>query len=84
LAASTKLQNDLDKHVTLAGFPAIEQRSRGTAAGRDWSVVLPDVLEGKRCVHTSGMTYADSDLIQVQENVITKSINSLSFVAQAQ
>jgi hypothetical protein len=27
------------------------------------------------------MTYADSDLIQIQENVIAKAINSLSFDA---
>ena len=27
-------------HVTVAGLPAVEQRSRGTADGRDWSVML--------------------------------------------
>jgi hypothetical protein len=29
-----------------------------------------------------GMTWADSDLIQVQENVISKAVNSLTFVAK--
>jgi len=28
------------------------------------------------------MTYANSDLIQVQENVITKAVNSLTFTPQ--
>jgi len=72
------------KHVTLAGSPAIEQRARGTAAGRDWSVVLVTFLKGNDAFTLLGMTWADSDLIQVQENVITKSINSLTFTAQQQ
>jgi len=70
------------KHVTLAGSPAIEQRARGTAAGRDWSVVLMTCLKGNDAFTLLGMTWADSDLIQVQENVITKSINSLTFTTQ--
>jgi hypothetical protein len=28
------------------------------------------------------MTWADSDLIQVQENVISKTVNSLAFATQ--
>src|SRR6266700_6379580 len=35
-----------NKHVTVAGFPAIEQRSRGTADGSDWSVVLLTLVRG--------------------------------------
>jgi len=70
------------RHVTVAGSPAIEQRARGTAAGRDWSVVLMTVLKGNDAFTLLGMTWADSDLIQVQENVITKSINSFTFTAQ--
>jgi hypothetical protein len=70
------------KRVTLAGSPAIEQRARGTAAGRDWSVVLLTFLRGSDAYTLLGMTWADSDLIQVQENVITKSINSMTFTAQ--
>jgi hypothetical protein len=61
------------RRLSVAGFPAIEQHSRGTAEGRDWSVTLLTLL---------GMTWADSDLIQVQENVITKTVNSLLFTVQ--
>jgi hypothetical protein len=68
------------RHVTVAGFPAIEQRSRGTADGRDWSVTLLTLLKGNDAFTLLGMTYADSDLIQVQENVIAKAVNSLTFV----
>jgi hypothetical protein len=69
------------RHVSVAGFPAVEQRSRGTADGRDWSVILLTLFKGNDAFTLLGMTYADSDLIQVQENVIVKSVNSLTFVA---
>ncbi|MGD0907495.1 MAG: hypothetical protein ABSA96_07925 [Candidatus Acidiferrales bacterium] len=71
-----------NKHVSIAGFPAIEQRSRGTADGRDWSVILLTFLKGNDAFTLLGMTWADSDLIQVQENVISKTVNSLTFAAQ--
>jgi hypothetical protein len=67
------------RHVSVAGFPAVEQRSRGTADGRDWSVTLLTLLKGNDAFTLLGMTYADSDLIQVQENVIEKAVNSLTF-----
>jgi hypothetical protein len=68
--------------VTVAGLPAVEQRSRGTADGRDWSVVLLTLVRGGDAFTLLGMTWADSDLIQVQENVISKAVNSLTFVTQ--
>jgi len=68
------------RHLTVAGFPAIEQRARGTADGRDWSVTLLTLLKGGDAFTLLGMTWADSDLIQVQENVIAKAVNSLTFV----
>jgi hypothetical protein len=67
------------RHLSLAGLPAVEQRSRGTADGRDWSVVLVTFLRGNDAFTLLGMTWADSDLIQVQENVIAKTVNSLTF-----
>jgi hypothetical protein len=69
-------------HLTIAGLPAVEQRSRGTADGRDWSVVLVTLLRGSDAFTLLGMTWADSDLIQVQENVISKAVNSFTFSAQ--
>lgn len=67
------------RHLSVAGFPAVEQRSRGSADGRDWSVILLTLFKGGDAYTLLGMTYADSDLIQVQENVIAKAINSLTF-----
>ena len=67
------------RRVSIAGFPAVEQRSRGTADGRDWSVLLVTFMKGNDAFTLLGMTWADSDLIQVQENVIAKAVNSLTF-----
>jgi hypothetical protein len=69
------------RHLNVAGFPAVEQRSRGTADGRDWSVTVLTLLKGSDAFTLLGMTWADSDLIQVQENVIAKAVNSLTFVS---
>jgi len=68
------------RHSTVAGLPAIEQRSRGTVDGRDWSVTVLTLFKGSDAFTLLGMTWADSDLIQVQENVIAKAVNSLTFV----
>jgi len=70
------------RQLTVAGFPAVEQRSRGTADGRDWSVIVLTLLNGNDAYTLLGMTYANSDLIQVQENVIAKTVNSLTFTPQ--
>lgn len=71
-----------NKHVLIAGFPAIEQRAHGTADNRDWSVVLLTFLKGDDAYTLLGMTWADSDLIQMQENVVDKTIYSLTFAKQ--
>jgi hypothetical protein len=69
-------------HMTVAGLPAVVQRARGTADARDWSVVMLTIVRGTDAFTLLGMTWADSDLIQVQENVISKVVNSLTFTAQ--
>ncbi len=68
--------------LNVAGVPAIEQRSRGTVDGRDWSVILLTLIKDKDAFTLLGMTWANSDLIQVQENVIAKTVGSFSFVKQ--
>lgn len=67
------------RRISVAGLPAIEQRSRGSAEGRDWSVIMLTLFKGSDAYTLLGMTWADSDLIQVQENVISKAENSLTF-----
>jgi hypothetical protein len=67
------------RKASVAGFPAVEQRSRGTADGHDWSVLLTTFYKGEDAFTLLGMTWANSDLIQVQENVVAKTVNSLTF-----
>jgi hypothetical protein len=68
--------------LNVGGVPAIEQRSRGTVDGRDWSVIILTVFKDNNAFTLLGMTWANSDLIQVQENVISKAVASLTFVRQ--
>ena len=69
------------KQITVAGVPAIEQRFNGSLDGHDWSVTFTMLARGKDVFTILGMTSADSDLIQIQENVIAKTIASLQFLS---
>jgi hypothetical protein len=73
----------LDKKKTqVAGLPAVEYQYRGLADGHDWSGRLVAIARGNEVFTVLGMTYADSDLIQIQENVIARAIASLNFSAR--
>jgi hypothetical protein len=63
----------------VGGLPAVEYHYRGSADDHDWSGTLVVVARGNDILTVLGMTYAESDLIQIQENVITRSISSLDF-----
>ena len=68
-----------ERRSRVAGSPAMERHYRGTADGHDWSGVVLAFARGSEVFTILGMTYADSDLIQIQENVIAKAIASLEF-----
>ena len=69
--------------TTVDGHPALEQRARGIADGHDWSVISLTFGHGTDVYTILGMTYADSDLIQIRENVIAKMVGSLHFLPPA-
>lgn len=69
------------KQITVAGLPAVQQRFYGSLDGHDWSVTFTMLARGKDVFTILGMTSADSDLIQIQENVIAKTIASLQFLS---
>ena len=69
------------RKMTVGGFPAVEYKYRGMADEHDWSGTLVVIGRGKDVLTALGMTFADSDLIQIQENVISRSISSLDFSA---
>jgi len=77
-------QSVSQRKTVVGGSPAIEFHYRGKADEHDWSGTLVVISRGGDIFTVLGMTYADSDLIQIQENVIAKAIASLSFeVAEA-
>jgi hypothetical protein len=68
-----------EKKTTVGGLPAIEYHYRGMADDHDWSGTLVVISRGADVFTVLGMTYADNDLIQIQENVIERAIASLDF-----
>jgi hypothetical protein len=67
------------RKTTVGGLPAVEYKYRGMADEHDWSGTLVVISRGKDVFTALGMTFADNDLIQIQENVIARSISSLDF-----
>jgi hypothetical protein len=65
--------------LAVSGERAIEIRFRGGVDERDWSGVAVFIPHGARLFTIFGMTIADSDLVQIQENVIARAISSLQF-----
>jgi hypothetical protein len=70
------------QHVTVSGTLAIERRFRGSVDQHDWSGVVVLVPHGPQLYTIFGMTIADTDLVQIQENVIARAISSLQFTKQ--
>src|ERR1700730_6257994 len=67
------------RKTVAGGFPAVEIHYRGLADEHDWSGTLLIVSRGEDIFSVLGMTYSESDLIQIQENVIARAISSLEF-----
>lgn len=67
------------RKTMVGGQAAVEYHYRGLADGHDWSGTLAVVGRNGEIFTVLGMTYADTDLIQIQENVITRAIGSLDF-----
>jgi hypothetical protein len=68
-----------EKRVTISGVSAIERHFRGSVDQKDWSGVVVYVPRDTHVYTIFGMTLADTDLVQIQENVISRAISSLQF-----
>jgi hypothetical protein len=66
-----------ERKTIVGGQPAVEYRFRGMAAEHDWSGTLVVVSRAGDIFTILGMTFADTDLIQIQENVIARAIASV-------
>lgn len=71
-----------EQHIMVSGAAAIEHRFRGGVDDRDWSGIIVIVPHDQKLYTIFGMTRADTDLVQIQENVIARTIASLQFTAQ--
>ena len=85
-AAETRLASVMDNfrplgetRITISGGEATEFRFRGGVDQQDWSGTAVFIRRGARLYTIFGMTLADSDLVQIQENVIVRAISSLQF-----
>src|SRR5260370_16451040 len=71
------------RKTVVGGSPAVEFHYRGKADEHDWSGTLVVISRGGDIFTVLGMTYADSDLIQIQQNVISKAIGIPTFYLPA-
>ena len=71
-----------EKHITVSGISAVEHLFRGSVDHHDWSGVIVFLPRETRLFTIFAMTSADTDLVQIQENVIARAISSLQFVKQ--
>jgi hypothetical protein len=69
-----------DEHLTVAGESAIALRFRGSVDEHDWSGFMVFLPRGAKLYTIFGMTRADNDLVQIQENVIRRTISSFQFL----
>lgn len=68
-----------ESHMNVSGIQAVERRFRGSVDQKDWSGTVVFVPHGGDLYTIFGMTIAESDLVQIQENVIARTISSLQF-----
>ncbi len=68
------------ERTVIAGQPALQRRFRGVADEREWSGMIIVLGRGVDAFTILAMTFADSDIIQIQENVIARTVSSLEFV----
>jgi len=70
------------KRLIVSGISSIAHRFRGSVDQREWSGIVVFVPYGTRIYTVFGMTLAQSDLVQIQENVLARAIASLQFSRQ--
>lgn len=68
-----------ESRMNVSGIQAVERRFRGSVDQKDWSGTVVFVPHGGELYTIFGMTIAESDLVQIQENVIARTIASMQF-----
>lgn len=65
----------------VAGSPAYEYRFHGSANGQEWSGTVALFARGENDFTIFGVTADTSDLVQIQQNIISRTISSLQFTS---
>jgi hypothetical protein len=68
-----------ESRVNVSGAQGVERKFRGSLDQKDWSGTVVYFSRGGQLYTIFGMTIADTDLVQIQENVISRAITSLQF-----
>ncbi len=88
MATTEKRLNDIladfrplnDETLMISGQKVIAHRFRGNIDEHDWSGFMVFMPRGAKLYTIFGMTRADNDLVQIQENVIRRTIASFQFL----
>ena len=68
-----------ESRVTVSGTQGVQRKFRGSLDQKDWSGTVVYFTRAGQFYTIVGLTVADTDLVQIQENVIARSIASLQF-----
>lgn len=69
------------RQVLIGGLPACEYQFEGMAENQLWAGTVALIRRGQETFTIFGVTTAKSDLVQIQQNVISRAIASLQFIA---
>jgi hypothetical protein len=67
--------------ATIAGLPAHDYEFHGAANGQEWTGTVALIQRGGNVFTILGVTSTNTDLVQIQQNVISRTIASLQFMA---
>lgn len=67
------------RQTLIGGFPACEYQFEGMAENQLWAGTVALIRRGQYTFTIFGVTTAKSDLVQIQQNVISRAIASLQF-----
>ncbi|MGH9727677.1 MAG: hypothetical protein ACRD4V_03700 [Candidatus Acidiferrales bacterium] len=67
------------RQTTIAGMHAVEYQFHGMANDHQWSGTVMLLSRGENFFTIFGVTSANTDLVQIQQNVISRTISSLQF-----
>src|SRR5215472_2339186 len=70
------------RQTLIGGFPACEYQFEGMAENQLWAGTVALVRRGQDTFTIFGVTTAKSNLVQIQQNVISRAIASLQFTAR--